>query len=729
MKLISPILGIISAGILAGAVWADALTPPPVAPIQPVTEKLWGRVVTDNYRYMEKLDSGTLAWMKAQGAYTRAVMDSITPRAELKKKIASFMASFGFVRSYAYYSGRAFYEKQAPGSDNYDLMTRDASGEHKLVDIAKLRAAHGGQPYAINYFLASPDGSKVAVGISAGGSEEAQLSVFDAVSGRIIAGPIDRARFGVSSWSQDSQRLFLLRLKKMAPGEPETDRERFVSVQAWDLKSEPISLAGNGAGKVAVSPDEQPAVLVFPGSPVALLMSINGAQNEVKLWWAPADMAANPNAPWTLLADRADQITFVAARGDELFLLSHKDAPTYQVLAVKAGRPLSQAKVLVPAVPGRVLEGFSAASDGLYVFALEGAYSRLLRVPSGTTKIEEVKLPVRGHVESNILGLLNSQPDVFSDPRMPGVAINLSSWVIPGAEYQYDPRSQRFTDLRLGTGGDIDPSNYVVSDLEAKAHDGAMVPLALIEPKGTSRPQITRVYAYGSYAISTLADFTARGALTVREGIATAFCAVRGGGEKGEAWHLAGKGANKHNTWEDLIACSEYLIAHGITTRDKLFILGGSAGGITIGRALTERPDLFAGAIDVAPLANTLRFEFSANGAVNIPEFGSVKTEQGFKDLYSMDSIAHVKKGTTYPAIMIITGLNDPRVAPWLPAKFAAALQASGTPNPVLLRVDAEAGHGIVSTRAQNDDLLADMISFIFWRGGKPGWTPTSVAY
>jgi prolyl oligopeptidase len=377
-------------------------------------------------------------------------------------------------------------------------------------------------------------------------------------------------------------------------------------------------------------------------------------------------------------------------------------------------------------MPDRVLEGLSVASDGIYLFALDGAYSRLLRVPTGTTKIEELGLPTRGHVQSNSTGYFNWQPDAFADPRAPGVVINLSSWVVPGAEYRYDSQSQRFTDLQLSTPGDINPSDYVVSDLEAKAHDGVMVPLALIEPKATFGARITRLYAYGSYAISTLADFTPRGALATREGIATAYCGVRGGGEKGEAWHLAGKDANKHNTWEDLIACSEYLIAHGITTKDKLFIQGGSAGGIAIGRAITERPDLFAGAIDVVPLANPLRFEFSANGALNIPEFGSVKTDQGFKNLFAMDSIAHVRKGATYPAVMITTGLNDPRVAPWLPAKFAAALQASGTANPILLRVDADAGHGVASSQAQYNDLFTDMISFMYWRGGKPGWIPAA---
>jgi prolyl oligopeptidase len=211
----------------------------------------------------------------------------------------------------------------------------------------------------------------------------------------------------------------------------------------------------------------------------------------------------------------------------------------------------------------------------------------------------------------------------------------------------------------------------------------------------------------------------------MKEGIAYGICHVRGSSIEGQAWYIAGKGPNKHNTWQDLIACGRYLVAKGITTPKQLFILGGSAGGITMGRAMEEAPDLFAGVIDVVPAANTLRMEFTPNGPPNIPEFGSIKTRQGFEDLYAMDSVVHVKKGTTYPALLISTGLNDPRVAPWVPAKFAAAMMASGSPNPVLLRIDTQAGHGIGSTRAQTDELTADWIAFVKWRAGMPGWQPT----
>ena len=706
----------------ASAQAADALAPagigapPPPPAVKPVTETIWGVPVTDNYRYMEDLGPATIDWMKAQGAYTRSVLDAIKPLPALRERVHAFTGSFGFVQSYGEFGGRKFYEERGPGADVFDLVVKDAAGTRKIVDMAALRAQHGGAPMAINYILPSFDGSKVAVGISSGGSEDASLFVYDAATGAQVAGPIDRAQFGPTSWSLDSTKLYFVRLKKLGPNEPGTEKYRDPSLDAWDLKSEPVPLYGSMTGRgPAFGHDETPVVQLEPTVPVAVLVSQNGVQNEIKAWTAPAAEAARPDAHWTLLLTRDDGVTSADARGEDLFLLSHKDAPTFKVLQLKAGAPLSSAVTLVPADPRHVIEGVHAAADALYVLSRDGDYSRLLRIPAGTDRIEEVALPSKGHVS-----------DVFTDPRVPGVTFALENWVLPPTMLRYDPAGRTFADLHLGVHGDIDAAAFTVSDLQAKSHDGAMVPYALVRPKGASGPGVTVVEAYGSYGISELADFSPRRAAMMREGINYVVCNVRGGGELGEAWRLGGKDANKPNTWKDIIACGEDLIARGVTDRHKLFILGGSAGGITMGRALTDRPDLFAGVIDIVPAANTLRAEFSPNGPDNVPEFGTIKTEQGFHNLMEMDSIQHVKAGVDYPAVLISTALNDPRVSPWEPAKFAAALEASGAPNPVLLRVDEQAGHGIGSTRTQGDLLTSDWIAFAFWRSGLEGWRPVA---
>jgi prolyl oligopeptidase len=258
--------------------------------------------------------------------------------------------------------------------------------------------------------------------------------------------------------------------------------------------------------------------------------------------------------------------------------------------------------------------------------------------------------------------------------------------------------------------------------LEATARDGVQIPLTVISPTHPRPDSPTIIRVYGAYGISELPDFSAPAIEYVREGGRYAICHVRGGGELGEAWRLAGKDANKHNTWRDLIDCSEDLIARGLADRRRLFIQGGSAGSIAVGRAAEERPDLFAGVIDMVPAPNISRFEFTPDGPLETQEFGSVKTEQGFRNLLAMDSYEHVQDGVRYPPFLITMGLHDPRVIAWQPAKLAARLLSSG--NEALLRVDLDAGHGIGSTRTQYDELFADIDTFVFWHSGWPGWRP-----
>ena len=684
----------------------------------PVVETLFGRRITDNYRYMEALDPATIEWMKSQGTYTRSLLDSIRPLAQLKLDAEKFSASFGLIQGYVHFGTRGFYEERAPGSDNFDLMVSQGTRTRKIVDVAALRAANGGKPFAINYFLASPDGNKVAVGISEGGSEDASITVYDAGSGAKIGGPIDRGQFGATSWSDDSKLLYFIRLQKTPANAPPTDKYLNATADMWDLKSEPVAILGASLGHgPALSPVEAPAIAISVGAPVAAALSINGVQNELAMWLAPAARVSDPKVTWTKFLTREDEVTNVDMRGAEIFLLSHKDAPTFKVLTVHAGQPLASAATLVPAQADRVIEGIHAGADALYVLARHGAYSQLLRIPTGSTAVEEVQLPFRGHID-----------EAFTDPRTPGITLSLSSFITPPGEFVYHPANQAFTELKIGTRGDFAAADYSLSDLQAKAVDGALVPLSLMQPKSVKGAQITIIEAYGSYGISEVADFSVRRAIALRQGITYGVCHVRGGGELGEEWRLGGKDANKHNTWGDLIRCSEYLIARGVTTPAKLFILGGSAGGITMGRALTERPDLFAGVLDLVPAANTLRAEFTSGGPANIPEFGSITTAEGLSNLHEMDTIQHIQKGTQYPAVMVTTGLNDPRVAPWEPAKLAAALQASGSSKPILLRIDEEAGHGIGSTKTQGDELSADSIAFVFWRAGLPEWQP-SIAY
>jgi prolyl oligopeptidase len=667
---------ILAALVMAGGAKGAPNQPPPPAP-SPVTETLFGVRVTDTYRGMEALDPATIDWMKAQGRHTREVLDSIGPRAALLKRISAFSAGFGSVQGVQVFGARTFYLEQPPRAEAFNLMVRDGSGPARtLLDVARLGIEHGGGAYAINYYQASPDGARVGVGVSPGGSEAALLYVYDAATGAQLGGPIDRADKGALSWTDDGAMLFFQRLQKTGDAKA---KYLNISDQVWDLKSPPRDVLGTpaSAARIPLGPVRRPRVILTPGSNVALAAVQNGVQNELELWTAPATEVSDPAAPWHPLATWSDGVTEISQRGDDIYLLSHKDAPTFQVLHVKAGRPLSTADVVLPARADRLVESIHAALDGLYVQTRQWLYSQLLFIPTGGAA-REVTLPAKGSIN-----------DLFADPRQPGAVLQFGSWTIPDAFYALGGPDGRFEELKISPRPNYDPAGYQAIDLVAVANDGARVPVTLIAKSGrASGSRTVLMGAYGSYGFSIFPFFDQRAAPFLDEGAASAFCHVRGGGELGEAWRLGGKDANKPNTWRDLIACGEALISQGFTTPDKLFITGGSAGGIAMGRALEEAPALFAGVIDVAPAANPLRSEVMAGGPANVPEFGTIAVEAGFKSLYAMDSVAHVAKGAQYPAVLIATSLNDPRVAPWQGGKLAAALLASGTTKPVLLRVE-----------------------------------------
>lgn len=255
------------------------------------------------------------------------------------------------------------------------------------------------------------------------------------------------------------------------------------------------------------------------------------------------------------------------------------------------------------------------------------------------------------------------------------------------------------------------------------SRDGVRVPLSIVYRRGLVRDGRAPLllYALGAYGATLDPNFISGGLKLLDLGGVFAVAHVRGGGELGDAWHTAGKKLTKPNTWRDLIDAARHLISGGYTSSSKLGIWGASAGGIAVGRFMTEEPLLAAVVIDQVGVSNALRNEFAAVGAVNVPEFGTVTDLDGFRGLYAMDAYQHVRDGTAYPSVLLTTGLNDPRLPSWQPTKMVARLQAAtSSTNPVLLRVERDAGHGIGSTQSQGEVELTDITAFLLWRTGDP---------
>jgi prolyl oligopeptidase len=378
---------------------------------------------------------------------------------------------------------------------------------------------------------------------------------------------------------------------------------------------------------------------------------------------------------------------------------------------------LAKATLVVP--PGEpVVINIAAAADGLYIQDLDGGIGKLRRFSYGSGKVEPMKLPFDGAIQSMV-----------TNPTEPGAWLELVGWTKPPLWYSLDAKSGKVEDTHIVPPSPVDFSDIVSEEVKAKSADGTMVPLSIVHRRDIKMDGSSPAWleGYGAYGITYDPSFRPTWLAFLEHGGLFAVAHVRGGGEYGEDWHNGGRKLTKQHTIDDFIACAQYLIDNKYTSTAKLAGEGTSAGGVTIGGAVTQRPDLFAAVLIRVGDSDSLRSELMASGPANIPEFGTVKDPDGFKGLYAMDAYQHVKPDTAYPAVLLTTGANDPRVAPWQAAKMTARLQASTDSNkPVLLRVDYDAGHGLGSTKSQRDVELADEVSFLLWQFGLPDFQPTA---
>lgn len=723
MSILSPSAFATGILVLITAVSAVAETRPAAPAVRNVADTYFGVVVADPYRYMENVkDSEVAAWIKAEADYTTAMLRKISGRdallaeiAERGDAVAARVFDVQVVGRYVYY------QKRLANENIPKLYVRDGfAGKERLLVDPERTVTPDGKHSSLDYYAPSPDNKYLAYGISPAGSEASILRVLDIATGKETGDVIDRAQYASPSWLPD-RRLVYSRLQKLADNAPVTDKYQNQRVFLHKLGEDPdrdTPLFGPGVSPVAkVAPAELSFAFNPPGSPYMLALAVNGVQREFRVYVAPLRALDGASTPWVMAVDNADEVTDLAVQGETVFFMTHKNAPRFRVVRTALANPdFARAEVVVPAGEA-VITGIAAASDGLYVRKMNGGNSELHRLARGGKTPVQIKLPFVGDLEG-----------LTADPRQPGAAFRLGGWTRFGGYYAYDPKAGKVTDTRLQPQGKYEnPSNLVATEVRAKAPDGTLIPLSIVHRKGLAldgtNPAI--VYGYGAYGISQRPFFRPTWLPWFDRGGVLAVAHVRGGGEFGQEWHKAGFQATKPNTWHDAIACAEWLVAHKYTSSAKMSIMGGSAGGIFVGRAITERPELFGAAVDQVPVSDTVRGEFSANGVPNIPEFGTVKTEDGFKALYAMSPYHWVRDGIPYPAVLLTTGFNDPRVDAWQAAKMAARLSAASTSGkPILLRVDYDAGHGFGSTKKQAYEERADTFAFLFWQAGVKGFAP-----
>ena len=688
------------------------------APVKIVEETYCGKRIADPYRYMENLkDPLVQQWLRAQAEHARSVIEKIPGRSSLIEK----MQDFDSRKSSKVYNlvitdtDRYFYLKRTPSEETGKLYYRDGyTGDETLLFDPSGMANNSGK-YVISNISPTDDGSKVAVSVAADGSEDDIVLIMDVETRTLYPEKIDRCRFASPSWLPDGSAFLYNRLQKSEKhaidiqknskvylhtvgSTPSADREIFSSATNPELN---------------IRPEDIPFVHYDKDSK-HLYAFVQNVDRRLTVYYAPVSELARQKIAWKPLLKTEDNIHDFAVTEKDLYLYTPEKAPNFKVLKTSLLQPdISNAETIIPEAPDAVLTSFSLTSNGIfYTLSKNGVKVEFYRKGFGRKKAKKIKLPfAAGTIHLSSKGFM-----------FPDVWVVISGWSSDYKRYRYDDASHSFTYETLSSPAEYpEYENLVVKEVMVKSHDGVQVPLSLVYKKGLKKDGGNPVlfYGYGAYGKSLKPFFSPSFLLWAHKGGILAVTHVRGGGELGDAWHKAGMKSTKPNTWKDLISSAEYVINKNYSSPAHIAINSASAGGILVGKAMTERPDLFAAVIPQVGTMNPLRGEETPNGPVNAPEFGTVKDSLECLALIEMDPYLSIREGNDYPAALVTAGINDPRVIAWQPAKFAARLQAaSASAKPVLFYTDFESGHGIGDTKTKQFETLADVLSFAFWQTG-----------
>lgn len=708
-----------------------SVSQPPKAPSQPVTETYFSKQVTDPYRNLENLkDSAVQQWMKAQSDYTHSVLDQIPGRQRLLNSMKELDSrkSARIVEMTITENDIYFYIKITPGDETGKLYTRKGltGDETQLFDPFEYNKSSG-LKYVVHNINPADDGSLVSFKLSPNGSEKNEQLIMDVNNKNLYPERIDRTLYAVS-WLPDNSGFFYTRFP---PGDiydraARKNSKVFLHKPGTDPSTDKEFFSNTINPNLGIRPMDACMVFYDKGSR-HLFALVDGWSNA---FYAPASELKKSSVHWKQLFKPEDEVHRIIATDKDLFIHTSKNAPRFQILKTSLQNPdMEHATVVVAEDPEATMTSFRLTNEALYYTVTKnGVEAMLYRLPWGAKKALKLTLPfAAGNISLATKGTLGKGEGYLSRDafRFADIWVTLSGWTSEAKRYRYQPDKNEFKPESLSTYVEYpELADLVVEEITVSSHDGVKVPLSIIYKKGLKKDGSNPVslIGYGAYGSVDLPGFSPLMLLWTTEGGIVAIAHVRGGGELGEAWHKAGMKTTKPNTWKDMISCAEFLISKKYTSPEKLILSGGSAGGILIGRAITERPDLFAVAIPQVGMMNPLRFEETPNGGPgNVAEFGTVKDSTECMALIEMDAYLHVKKGEKYPATLVTAGMNDPRIIAWQPAKFAARLQAeNGSGKPILLRIDYQSGHGIGDTKSVMFERAADGLSFALWQVGHP---------
>ncbi len=689
--------------LIAVAAVADPAPKAPPTPQDTVIDSYHDTTVADNYRWLENWDIPAVQeWSDKQNEYTRSLLDQLPDREPVARRLQELMGDES-PEYYAlcYHGHQLFALKHQPPHEQPFLVALssadDLASEKVVLDLSALNPE---ATTAIDFFVPSHDGKLVAVSLSEQGSERGDVYVYVTATGErlddlvpYVNGP---TAGGDVAWEIDGSGFYYTRYPREGERPPEdcSFYQQVYHHKLGTLTEEDTYAVGEEFPRIA-----EIELDVSDDGSLFLATVSNGDGGEY------AHYLKGESDAWVQVTQFQDLIPKISfGRDNSLFLLSNNGTPKGRLLYLPPGQTrISQAMVVVDESEVAIKEFLPAASK-LYVIDLVGG-PRQIRIFDLKTS-QETSIPVE---PISYVGDLTSIGDDH-------ILLRSKSYLEPSAWYRYAPESGELSRTSMYKTSPADFEDIEVVREFATSADGTKVPVNIMRRKDIKLDgqNPTILYGYGGYGISLSPSFSASRRLWFDQGGVYAIANLRGGGEFGEAWHLAGNLTNKQNVFDDFNACAKFLIESGYTSPERLAIEGGSNGGLLMGAALTQRPDLYSAVVSRAGIYDMLRVELDPNGVFNITEFGTVENPDHFAALLAYSPFHNVTEGTAYPAVMFTTGKHDGRVNPSQSRKMTAALQAATVSDkPILLRTSSTTGHGRGTALSVKIATKTDVYTFI----------------
>jgi len=702
---------------------------PPYIEGATVTETIFGKLISDPYRNIENTQDSTITnWYKDQTQYTQSYLERINGRDSLIKATYEIdnRKSYNIKRHFLSDQDNRFYLKKNLGESYYKLYQNTVSWDNEdLLFDPKIFKVDLGNDYTINYIKPSWDDNYIVISLSYSGKEISELIIIDVKTKERLPVILNNAwpnSFLGINWLPDNSGFTYLHFTNS--DSTKADFKSNSQSVLYQLGQNPETLNyifGNTTHpNLNILPKEYPTTKIKYASDKYVIGYIAGVNNFWRAYFTDLEQLKNGKPDWKALYSEEDKVKTSRGilKGNEYIFITGKDAENYTLASVDMSNiDFQNPKILFQPKEDEVINTFRVTKNAIYVtttkFGIEGFLYEIKN-----NDIKSIELPKKAGRVS-----LSSKSVSYED-----LWVSISGWTTSNERYKYDSENNRFKEDNLSIGAKYPEfKDLVVEQVMVKSHDGEDVPLSIIYDKKKTRMDgnsSTMIEVYGAYgdAMSPyfsplVLDWVAKGGI---------FCTahIRGGGEKGEAWRKGGFKTTKQNSWKDLIACSEYMIDKKFASKENLAIYGSSAGGIVVGRAMTERPDLFAVVISEVGVLNPTRMETQpGGGGSNIKEFGTMKDSTEAMALIEMDPYLHIKDSIDYPAVYLTVGMNDPRVVPWESGKFAARLQNTNLlKKPVLLYADFDAGHEGNSSEMKVYEEWGNVFSFVFWQTGHPNY-------